>query len=88
MPTPTDVLARVADIIEPHIDGGFKRRERADANAYDLHGAGLLHGGKAWPGTGTVQERVTYTLQCRMSWKDAETVAAELAAAGLLRQES
>ena len=82
-------LARnlAADVIEPHIDGTFKRRQRAEGVARELHDAGLLYGGQVYPGTGTVQQQVAYRLQCRMSWPTAEKVAAELAEAGLLRQE-
>lgn len=81
-------LILAADIIAPYIDGTFYRRQRAESVAYELHSAGLLYGGRVWPGTGTVQERVTYTLQCRMDWSKAETIAAKLAEAGLLRPDT
>lgn len=89
MPTTTDVLAQVADIIAPHLTGDFKRRERADNIAhYHLHAAGLLAGGTALLRTGTVREQTAAALQCVFNWPVAEQITAELAAAGLLRQES
>ncbi len=38
----TDIRTRAADIIEPHISGNFKRRERAESNAQTLDHYGLL----------------------------------------------
>lgn len=87
IPTDTDVRTRVADIIEPYITGNFKRRKLADGHAQNLAHAGLLAGGRAHPGTGNVREQVAATLQCVFSWPDAEKIAAELAEAGLLREE-
>lgn len=85
--TTADVLARTADVIEPHITGNFKRRDRAEGNAKDLHDAGLLRGGRVYPGSGTVQEQAAANLQCIFNWPIAEQIADELAEAGLLRQE-
>lgn len=79
------VRIRAADIIEPHLDGDFKRRDRAEGNAADLCYSGLL---ACHPGTLSdavpVQEQVVNVLQCRLPWKVAERIAADLAAAGLL----
>jgi hypothetical protein len=77
----TDIRTRAADIIEPHIAGDFKRRERAEDVAGELDYAGLLLGGSGWS---NAEERAVNQLQCRMSWPTAEKVAAELAVAGLL----
>lgn len=78
------VLARAADIIEPHIDGDFKRRERAEGNAADLAAAGLLNDGQPTSST-VIRARTKAVLQCRHGWRTAETIAAELDAAGLLK---
>lgn len=85
----TDVLFRTADIIEPHLTGTRKRGERADHIAYyHLHAAGLLVGDTARSGSGTVREQAEATLHCLFSWPVAESITAELAEAGLLREES
>jgi hypothetical protein len=83
--TTTDVLARVADVIEPHMTGTFKRRQRVEGAAEDLARAGLLAGGNS-PSVVTIVEQVAAVLQCRMDWPTAERIAAELAAAGLLKE--
>lgn len=75
---------RAADIIEPHIDGGFKRRERAEGNADDLAAAGLLNDGQPTASL-VIRERAESVLQCRHGWRAAETIAAELHKAGLLK---
>jgi hypothetical protein len=79
------VRARAADIIEPHITGNFKRRDRAEGNADDLHRAGLLYGGRP-SGTVPVREQAVNILQCRMNWPDAEQISADLAEANLLAE--
>jgi hypothetical protein len=82
----TDTIrARAADIIEPHITGTFKRRDRAEGNADDLHRAGLLYGGRP-SGSVPVREQAVNILQCRQSWPDAERITADLADAGLLSE--
>jgi hypothetical protein len=78
-----DILDRAADIIEPHVTGSFKRRERAESHARTLDDYGLL--GCDAP---DAEVRVANNMQCVMSWPDAERVAAELAAAGLLASPS
>lgn len=81
------VLDLAADIIEPHIDGDFKRRERAEGNARDLAAAGLLNGvtgGQSRSKAG-IRAQVEAVLQCRQGWQTAEKIAAELDAAGLLK---
>lgn len=83
----TATVSRVADIIEPHTLGGLKRRQWAEGTAESLNHAGLLVGGRAWPGTGTVGEQVAANLQCVFDWPTAERIAAELAEAGLLRAD-
>jgi hypothetical protein len=70
---------RAADVIEPHISGSFKRRERAEGHAMTLDHDGLL--GSGLP---DAEVQAANNLQCVMSWPEAEKVAAELAAAGLL----
>ena len=75
----TSLRARAADIIEPHLTGTFKRRERAEG-----HGTTLDHYGLLGSGLPDAEVRVANNLQCVMSWPEAEKVAAELAAAGLL----
>lgn len=78
----TSIRTRAADIIEPHITGDFKRRERAEDWALDLDTVGLLLGGQK--AGGDAHEQAANVLQCRTEWPTAECVAAELAAAGLL----
>lgn len=84
---PVDVLSRAADIIKPHIDGNFKRRDRAEGQARQLYNCGLLAGGEPGRSNLPVQEQATNVLQCVQSWTVAERIAAELAEAGLLREE-
>ncbi|RKR92719.1 hypothetical protein BDK92_7197 [Micromonospora pisi] len=84
----TNVLARVADVIEPHIDGTFKVRDRAEGMARQLYVCGLLAGGEPGRSSLPVQEQAANVLQCVQSWTTAEQIAAELAEAGLLRQEN
>jgi hypothetical protein len=79
--TRDEIRTRAADIIEPHITGDFKRRDRAEGVAEELDDANLLAGGCSYF---DARERVVNQLQCRMSWPTAEQVAAELAAADLL----
>jgi hypothetical protein len=86
--TTTDVLTRAADIIEPYINGHFKRRYRAEIAARMLHDGGLLAGGEPGRSTLPVQEQAVNALQCVQPWKVAEKIAAELAEAGLLREGS
>ena len=83
-------MTPVADIIEPHIDGRFKRRDRALGAAEDLRDAGLLacspdHTVKFAPRLPGPEAAVNL-LQCRLPWSAAEAIAAELADAGLLRE--
>lgn len=78
------VLDRAADIIEPHINGSFKRRERAEGNAADLAAAGLLNDGQPTDSI-VIKERAEAVLQCRHGWRTAEAIAAELHKAGLLK---
>jgi hypothetical protein len=82
---PDTPRSHAADIIETHITGTFKRRERAEGNADDLHRAGLLCGGRP-SGNVPVREQAVNILQCRMNWPDAERITADLAAAGLLAE--
>lgn len=76
---------RAADIIEPHITSRFKRRQSAEGNAQDLADAGLLLGGHS-RSTVAVREQAANLLQCRQDWATAETMAAALDAAGLLKE--
>lgn len=79
--------AQALAIIAPYITGTFKRAERAAGAVGDLEQAGLLAGQ-----TPTIalppQEAAADLLQCRFSWPDAEKIAAELAAKGLLAKEN
>lgn len=76
---PREALIRAAaDVIESHIDGSFKRRERAVSNAYGLADSGVL-------GMGT-REQAVNVLQCRHEWKIAEQIADALWAAGLIKE--
>jgi hypothetical protein len=83
--TDTTTRSRAADIIERHLTGTFKLRQRAEGNADDLHRAGLLYGGRP-SGTVPVREQAVNILQCRQSWPDAERITADLSAAGLLSE--
>ena len=77
---------QAAQIVEPYLTGTFKRAERAAGAVGDLEQAGLLAGQ-----TPTVnlppQEAAVNLLQCRFSWPNAEKIAAELAAQGLLAEK-
>jgi hypothetical protein len=77
------VIACVAEIIAPHLDGTWRLDERALGRAQELADAGLLVGGKSRINL-PVNEAVANTLQATMSWGPAETVARELDQAGLL----
>ncbi|MEU8158084.1 hypothetical protein AB0B94_30895 [Micromonospora sp. NPDC048986] len=81
----TDVLSRAADIIEPHIGGKFKVRDRAEGAAQDLAAAGLLVGCEYRPGL--VREQAVQVLQCRHNWGVSVSIADDLIRAGLLREE-
>jgi hypothetical protein len=81
------IRSRAADVIESHIGGGRKNRERAEGCAEDLHCHGLLRGGNA-RGTGTIQQRAVHLLQCRQPWKTATAIVADLAAADLLNNDA
>lgn len=74
---------RTAAIIAPHISGDFRRSERAEGSADDLHRAGYLTGGDR-AGRPDVIGEATAILQCRHDWTTAERIARELADAGLL----
>lgn len=81
-------IVAAADLIEPHIDGAFRRPDRALGTARDLHDAGLLAG--CTPRTASrlpVREAAVNVLQCRQPWSVAERIAAALDDAGLLRSE-
>lgn len=80
------IIDRAADIIEPHLTGTFKLRQRAEMNARTLSNSGLLAGGwaKPQPGVG-FREQAVNVLQCQQEWRTAEKIAAELDAAGLLK---
>lgn len=76
------ILARAADLIEPHINGKFRVRDRAEGAAADLSVYNLLRG---FPDPGKdAQERAARVLSCRFGDITAERIAAELAAADLL----
>lgn len=77
----TDIRARAADIVEQHLTLKFRRHESAVAIATGLDDYGLLVGGL---GYADAVERTVNQLQCRMEWKTAELIAADLARAGLL----
>jgi hypothetical protein len=83
------VHSKVSDIIEQAMSGHtkFRVRERAEGATDDLRWVSLLAGDEPQRGSGTVQQRVAATLQCRYSWPLAEQIAASLAEAGLLRED-
>ncbi len=76
-------LAHATTIVRRHIDGQFKRHERASAIATSLAEAGLLKGGRGIRGLASVEACANH-LQAVMSWPDAERAAKELDEAGLL----
>ncbi len=80
-------IPAAANIIEPHIIGDYRRRDRAEGVAEDLHRAGLLVGSIP-NGSACGPLAATHVLQCRFSWAAAESIAADLAAADLLRTEA
>lgn len=83
------VHSKVTDIIEQALADHtqFRVRERAKGAADDLRWAGLLVGDDPRIGSGTVQQRVAATLQCRYRWSFAEQITASLVEAGLLRED-
>ncbi|MEV0214334.1 hypothetical protein [Micromonospora sp. NPDC050695] len=84
--TDRSIIDQAADIIEPHLAGTFKLRQRAEMNARTLSTSGLLDGGWAKPQPGlSFREQAVNVLQCQQEWKTAENIAAELDAAGLLK---
>lgn len=77
----SDVRRLAADLIEPHIRGDFKRRERAERIAVSLDDAGHLRGAEP---RSDARERTAAHLHCVMDWPVAEQVAADLDDADLL----
>lgn len=83
--TAMDVRDKAADIIEPHVEGRFRIRDRAVATADDLAESGLLAGQQPRVSPSVpVRQAAANVLQCRTSWDLADKIAAELDAAGLL----
>ena len=83
---PALIVESVADLIEPHITGTYRRRERAVCGADTLRFHGVLVVG-AQRSSLPARERAANILQCQHSWKVAERIAADLAEAGLLASE-
>lgn len=79
-------LAKATDIIERHIEGTFKRRDRAEGAAKDLLHTGLLKDSTERPPRGDIRKLAAAVLQARYAWPVAEDIAASLAVAGLLKR--
>lgn len=80
-----DIRDQAADIIEPHINGKHRVRDRAVSVANDLATYGLLAGQHPTVSTAvTVREAAYNLMQCRLSQLVAERIADALADAGLL----
>ena len=82
---PRSPLAKATDIIERHIEGTFKRRDRAEGAAVDLLRTGLLKDSTEQPPLGDIRKLAAAVLQARYAWPVAEDIAASLAVAGLLK---
>lgn len=78
----SDYRTQAADVIEPHVTGRFKRRERAEGIATSLDDFGLLHATEL-PDQGNV-DRAANHLACVMNWPTAQRCAEALYEAGLL----
>jgi hypothetical protein len=85
------IRAAAADTIERHLVASgakFRVRDRAEGAALELDHYGLLAGGNPRTGSGTAAEKTSAQLQCQYGWAVAEQITSDLAAAGLLRDDT